>query len=476
MVGGLASRAIQPPLSSISLGDKGAFANPSKALAMSSIDPRTSEYENPIPALMPRGGGHQFLVYGDSCSGVPGAPHEATFAAVNAAIRRLSPPPEFITFLGDEVIGLTQDEEELKAQWCYWLEVETAWIDRQTTSVFHTSSNHTTYDKNSEGIFTHVLSHLPRNGPPGQEGLAYSVRWGDLLMVFVHTSAMALGGEGHLETEWLAETLSDHWDARFKLVFGHHPAFPVNGFSGPYQREIGPEYTQAFWDLLVEHGVSAYLCSHILAFDVQVHRGVLQITTAGAGTAHRMPERVEYLHFVQMVVDGTGSRYQVVDPKGVVRERLDWPGVLAGSLDWAEMSDELDGGPSTLDGDAVTVFRFSGRASPPSVGPAETLVEAWSPNPVRVPIWIGLTGPRRRLTVILAPETGRSPHSWFGPPCADDTDFDLEVALHPGMGPGGVLWRSHGTVAWNTLDGASPWGAERLKGTSKNPRLRSPVL
>ena len=54
-----------------------------------------------IPALLPRGRGHQFLLYGDSCSGVPGGAHEQTFASVNAVIRGLQPQPEFILFLGD---------------------------------------------------------------------------------------------------------------------------------------------------------------------------------------------------------------------------------------------------------------------------------------------------------------------------------------------------------------------------------------
>ena len=70
-----------------------------------------------FPALLPRGTGHQFLVYGDSCSGVPGGRHEATFASVNQVARRLMPDPEFIAFLGDEIIGLTADEAALRAQW-----------------------------------------------------------------------------------------------------------------------------------------------------------------------------------------------------------------------------------------------------------------------------------------------------------------------------------------------------------------------
>ena len=43
----------------------------------------------PIPALVPRDGvGHQFVCYADSCSGVPGEAHEATFGAVNAVVAR----------------------------------------------------------------------------------------------------------------------------------------------------------------------------------------------------------------------------------------------------------------------------------------------------------------------------------------------------------------------------------------------------
>jgi hypothetical protein len=420
-----------------------------------------------LPALLPRGDGHQFLVYGDSCSGVPGGRHEATFAAVNAVARRLDPAPEFIAFLGDEIIGLTADEAALRAQWRHWLDVETAWIDREAIPVFHTTSNHATYDVMSERVFAEMLPDLPRNGPPGQAGLAYFVRRGDLLLVMIHTSAMALGGEGHIETEWLARVLADNDDARHKLVLGHHPVFPVNGFSGAYQREIGHEYAPPLWDLLVAHGVTAYLCSHILAFDVQVHRGVLQITTAGAGTAHRMPEGVEYLHLVQMVLDAAGLRYQVIDTESVVREALDWPGGLVEAPDWRPLplGEGATPVPSTRD-PIIRRWRFRGQAGPRTSGAAETLLEAWSPGQGLAPLWIGFTGPARKLTISLAPETGRSPHVWFGPELSPDAPFDLDLALHPGMGPGGVLWRRAGEAAWSSLDGASPWGAERLPGMS----------
>ena len=141
-----------------------------------------------------------------------------------------------------------------------------------------------------------------------------------------------------MEATWLDRTLSEQADARYKLVLGHHPVHPVNGFSGPYQREVGPEDGRAFWQVLVRHQVLAYVCSHILAFDVQVHDGVLQILTAGAGTAHRMPEGIEYLHAVQVVLDAGGLRYQVLDTAGQVREWLVWLLALPPVAMWASLA------------------------------------------------------------------------------------------------------------------------------------------
>ncbi len=65
-----------------------------------------------IPALEPRGPGHQFVFHGDACSGVPGVPHEKIFAATNVVVRRIAPPPGFIVFPGDEIIDLTADLEQ----------------------------------------------------------------------------------------------------------------------------------------------------------------------------------------------------------------------------------------------------------------------------------------------------------------------------------------------------------------------------
>jgi hypothetical protein len=414
-----------------------------------------------IPALLPRGDGHQFVFYGDACSGVPGALHEQTFAAVNAVVRKLVPRPQFIIFPGDEIAGLTPDADRLRAQWRHWLDREMGWLDRRTIPIWHSTGNHTTYDEMSEAVFREVLD-LPRNGPAGQQGLSYFVRRGDLLIVFVHTLWTGSGGEGYVETAWLGDVLKTHNDARHKLVVGHHPVFSVNGFSGPYQRQVAPEVATTFWHTLVDAGVCAYLCSHILAFDTQVHSGVLQICTAGAGTAHRMPEAFEYLHCVQMALDAEGLRYQVLDVEGLVREQLSWPFLPTANDRREKLRHGENRAPFQFPhGDGCIELRFDGQAA--VAGEAcgvQTLLSTRRAGEMS-PIWIGLRGEEQRLTVIVQNSPGRSPHYWNGPNVEAGRSFSIHLMLHAGMGPGGIMCKLAADHGWSSMSAASPWGLER---------------
>jgi hypothetical protein len=424
---------------------------------------------SPIPAIVPRNGsGHQFVCYADSCSGVPGAPHESTFASVNRVVSRLRPQPEFICFPGDEIAGLVANDDVLRSQWRHWFNSEMAWLDRRAIPLYHTTGNHTTYDTASEKVFREVLNHLPRNGPSDQAGLTYFVRRDDLLLAFVNTAWSGLGGEGRVETEWLDQTLCEHADARFKIVLGHHPVFSVNGFAGPFQRDIESENGRAFWRILVRHQVLAYIGSHILAFDVQVHDGVLQIVTAGAGTAHRMPPEHEYLHCVQAALDGDGLRYQVLDITGVVREWLAWPLILPPAAEWCALSSGENRAPRMGDSPPnsahshLLAFGISGLASSALDGSPQTILMTCNDGASVAPLWIGLTGAEQRLTVLLSPAPGRSPHHWYGPCLPPGSRFEFQLVLHTGMGPGGLLWRTDENTPWTSLRAASPWGAERL--------------
>ena len=70
---------------------------------------------------------------------MPGAPHEATFAAVNQIAARLRPRPEFVCFLGDEIIGLTADDDALRRQWRHWRDREMSWLDRSRIPLYNTT-------------------------------------------------------------------------------------------------------------------------------------------------------------------------------------------------------------------------------------------------------------------------------------------------------------------------------------------------
>lgn len=421
-----------------------------------------------IPILQAGTDAHQFVIVGDSCSGVAGAKHESTFRQINELIRALAAPPQFICFLGDEIMGLTANPTALRGQWQHFLEREMAWLDGESISLYHTTGNHTVYDAMSAAIFSEVMTDMPRNGPPDQRGLTYWVRRDDLLMIFVNTLNAATGGEGTVETEWLGQILDQHRDARHKLVCGHHPIWVVNGYAGEYQRTIERENGQRFWRILARHGAVAYLCSHILAFDVQAHEGVLQICTAGAGTAHRMPPETEYLHVVQAALDEDGLRYQVLDPSGQAREWLAWNWQLPPSEGWAAFEPRS---ALSLTADCLTrfdqsrliVWEISGQLSADNDRSPQTLLCAHAQDGALPYLWIGISGAKSELTAQLSPAANRSPHRWRGPALLTDERFRIQFAMHSGMGPGGLLWRWSDDHPWSSMIGASAWGAERLR-------------
>jgi hypothetical protein len=206
--------------------------------------------------------------------------------------------------------------------------------------------------------------------------------------------------------------------------------------------------------------VLAYLCSHILAFDVQAHRGVLQVCTAGAGTAHRMPEDVEYLHCVQAAIDAEGLRYQVIDVEGRIREELSWPVVLPPIMKWYELPAGEQESPIIRDTVRIVALRFAGHASS-GTSAIQTLLTAFDPG-AQPRLWIGLRGPEQKLTVTIGPEDRRSPHYWHGPSFTPGRAFDFQLLIHAGMGPGGIMYRLDGDDRWSSLVAASPWGAERV--------------
>ena len=436
-----------------------------------------------IRALVPRDQqGHHFVLYSDSTSGSPGSPSARNLQAVNAVVARIQPQPEFVAFPGDAIVGVTADYDELRRQWDYWYNSEMKWLEGKGIPLFQSTSNHNTYDYGSERIFRDVHPAIPQNGPDDQKGLAYFIRRGNLLYVSTHQPRRPplrrvpdYRPDMLIDSEWLNQVLTTNEDAEYKLVAGHYPAFPVNGYAQDPRWCLKPEERQPFWDVLVKHKIDAYLTSHIIAFDVQVHEGVLQILSGGAGTIFGpggfMPGRTEYHHAVQIAIDGTGVRYQVLDIQADVRESLLWPFSLAPSESWEPL--DADNAPprrsrarAAMIADVwkgIVAWRFRGELGRTKVDQqAATLLYGWGEDGPAT-VWIGFEGNPPQLTVRLIPEPTYGSQTWTGPTFEEQSAFDFQVALHPGMGPGGVLFRTNDSSPWTSLSSTSARGAEILR-------------
>jgi len=404
-----------------------------------------------IPALTAQPSGYQFVLIGD--------PHTVTqgsqFQAVNAVIDRLQPPPEFVCLAGDHVWGCTEDEKALRDQWQQWFGQNKSLLTRR---IFHCTANHTVIGPRSAALYGEQFPDIPNNGPTDGKKLNYYVREGDLLLVVVNTAwnpaCTETGDHGGEEVAaaWVDSVLIEHANAGHKLVMGHHPVFPVNGFGDGWLVEA--KSGRNLWNLLVKHGVRAYLCAHVIAFDVQVHEGVLQITSGGGGYPDFFGKQdTEYNHCVQLAMEPNRLRYQTLDTCGNVREWLDWPLLTPASETWPTVTP--DHGLPTPTAIAVKnarqtcVVLLRLRGTHRDKGPQPILHGTDDIS------WIGIENGRlcARLKPIISRNDKVEPDTmaWVGP-TINEGPFDLQLAIHGGMGPGGFLFRRVDGHAWSSLD------------------------
>jgi hypothetical protein len=413
----------------------------------------------------------RLIVYGDSCSGVAGAESAADLARIHAEILRVAPRPPLLVFMGDHVAGYCE-ANELRRQWRHFFAEEFAEISAAFPHVYHLTSNHSLYDSASLEVWREVFAFLPDNGPPGQEKLAFWARHGEALLVFLNTLGAMPNGEAQLEWTWLNEVLNAHRDAAIKLVFGHHPIHAVNGYARYPMWRADPAEGGRLWDVLVRHRVAAYFCSHIIAFDVQVHQGVLQVCTAGAGTRYgpggAMPGCAEYLHFVEAAVSPAALTLRSRDIEGRVREAMRWPMGLPQDDRWLDLADiralsELAPGARLGEavGEGFVAFRLRGVVADAASEDDQILFCGWNDSDAAPSIQLALSAGAHRLTLSLFLEAGRPPIAWLGPRLAARSAFELDLALRPSMGPGGCLVRL-GAQPWSSMTGEAAEGAADL--------------
>ncbi|MEJ0037802.1 MAG: hypothetical protein WDO68_17290 [Gammaproteobacteria bacterium] len=415
-----------------------------------------------IAALLPRDpSGHQFVLYSD-CT-VTGKNTRSTDAlnGISQVIQRLDPQPQFIAFPGDAV-GAGGNANE----WEFFLE-QMAWVRKRGIPLYQSTSNHNAHNFQAEANFRKYHPDLPMNGPGDQQGLAYWLRRGNLLYISVHhpvPNENYRPGFDFGDLAWVDDVLARNADAAYKLVAGHYPVFRINGYTG---MSIPHESREPFWSVLRKHHVNAYLTSHVLAFDVQVRDGILQICSGGAGP-NVMPAETEGTHAVQIALDRQGVRYQVLNLEGNVRESLVWPFIPPEDVSYQKDKHWLpiESGNAVPIGAApdtrISLYRISGLSY--FANPDEQrvdLLEGKAGDQRTLQAWVDLLSLRLYVTLEIE---GVGTQHWIGPVI----DFrkgpmDVQLAFHPGMGPGGVLWRWNDSSPWSSMETTTAHGLEALK-------------
>ena len=126
------------------------------------------------------------------------------------------------------------------------------------------------------------------------------------------SDAAAFGSISDTLYAWLQADLSAS-SAPLKLVIGHEPAFPQPDMDNARVRHVGdsldmfPEDRDRFWALLVDRGVTAYICGHTHDFSIVQFSGVWQID---AGHARGLGDTGAASTFVIIQISGGQAFFQ----------------------------------------------------------------------------------------------------------------------------------------------------------------------
>ncbi len=203
-------------------------------------------------------------------------------------VSELSPPPKFLFFAGDLVMGYTSDVKTLESQLKGWRDLyENSPLVSSKTSLIPITGNHETQNEKkasyegAEKTWLKVMAPYLKyagNGPHAggkdklktdQSKLTYSFDYKGTHFVVLNTDPV--GRDWSVPKEWIAKDLATAKSRFAKHIFaiGHKPAYayPNNLYSQPEDKEDGlgrlyPEDRDQFWTSLVTNKAEAMLAAH----------------------------------------------------------------------------------------------------------------------------------------------------------------------------------------------------------------------
>ncbi len=149
----------------------------------------------------------------------------------------------------------------------------------------------------AENIYRQYLK-MPQNGPENKKGLAYYVREGDLLMITVETfeivnDTLVVDVVGE-QLRWFDQVLTEHADAKFKIVQGHVGLWGELKIRSSSMLKIRNEKESDFYQTMKKHKVDAYLAGEFHDVTVLESDGIWQIVH-GSSWGRTMINTEDYL-------------------------------------------------------------------------------------------------------------------------------------------------------------------------------------
>jgi hypothetical protein len=295
----------------------------------------------------------------------------------------------------------------------------------------HIPSNHVHFSPESARVYERFCGNA--EWTENIDGIQY---------LAINTADIDRHGDAGIDVERLERRLAALDPTLPIVALGHHPIWPVNGYTTPQQWVVPAPQGQEAWDVMRAHGVRLYACSHIIAFDVQLRDGIVQLCTGGAGTEYgpnaAMPAPTEGLHFV--LVEGLSgdiigiSRIscggQPPETWRLIRHGARWEPDLGPQYALASPPPWVVG-----DGLRILVKRWPGET-----GNMRLLCADEGPP------MCGLTVEDKGAVLAITPQAGEDARHWFwDSPNANWQQLELFVIR--GKGPGGILGRSDATVS-----------------------------
>ena len=131
---------------------------------------------------------------------------------------------------------------------------------------------------------TLVAADMPKNGPPEQENLTYSVTHNNVKFIALDEYYPNNGVKETVNQTWLDEQLTND-PGKSLFVVGHTPAYNVTTDDDEFRSGLAvhPAERDIFWNSLVNNHVLAYFCGHVHTYVRTESRGVQQVLVGNGG-------------------------------------------------------------------------------------------------------------------------------------------------------------------------------------------------